>query len=298
LVYLSDALDQNLNGDEAAAFGAVFHAADLHPSFRVRKISLTDVASLPIGMRFTDLQPVEGEDVKGTSWVALFRPSLPCDRPPQYLLCLATGLSKRVGVFSSSTALGKKISVSFPHDKDMLSTAFYDSQQHLPQSTSASLGSYQVTGLSKLVADQAALLSASGQKPKVSLSFQLTSSGLLEFVSAEATIDESVKEPKPKPTPAPAPAPAASADAKEDSSETKSEGESQSQSVTQDEAAVAATASSSEPDFVWRNKTHRFPLTVTGGLLNADVRPLSVSEKEESKQVYAFHFLSCCAFSP
>lgn len=54
---LSETLDQNLNGDEAAAFGSVFHAADLHPSFRVRSTSLTDLSSFPIGVRLTDLEP-------------------------------------------------------------------------------------------------------------------------------------------------------------------------------------------------------------------------------------------------
>jgi hypothetical protein len=168
-----------------------------------------------------------------------------------------------------------------------LCSAFYESTQNLPLSTSASLGHFQVTGLSKLVVDQAALLSASGQKPKVSFTFQLTSSGLLEVVSAEATLDESVKELKPKPTPAPAAAAAAAADAKQDSSETKSEGESQSQSeAAAADAAGAAGAATSEPEFVWRNKTHRFPLNVSGDLANDFVRPLNAAEKAESMQVY------------
>lgn len=193
-----------------------------------------------------------------------------------------------MAVFSGSTALGKKVSVSFPHDKDMLCSVFYDSTHSLPVSTSASLGNFHVTGLTQLVADQAALLSASGQKPKVSLSFQLTSSGLLEPVSAEAVIEEAVKEPKVKP----APAPVANNDTK--SEETKAEEIKAEETKADDakaEAAAAPTeAAASEPEFVWRNKTHRFTLVVTGGLANSDIRPLNASEKEESKLVYAISF--------
>ena len=61
----SESLDQNQNGDEAGAFGAVFHAADLHPAFRVRQMALTDIASLPVGMRFSDLVALPAGDDKG-----------------------------------------------------------------------------------------------------------------------------------------------------------------------------------------------------------------------------------------
>ena len=47
-----------MNGDEAGAFGAVFHAADLHPAFRVRQMPLTEIASLPVGMGILTLQYV------------------------------------------------------------------------------------------------------------------------------------------------------------------------------------------------------------------------------------------------
>ena len=52
--YLGDhELGQHLNGDEAMALGAAFHAANLSTAFRVRKVLMTDVTPFPIGVRLS-----------------------------------------------------------------------------------------------------------------------------------------------------------------------------------------------------------------------------------------------------
>jgi hypoxia up-regulated 1 len=249
----SESLDQNLNGDEAGAFGAVFHAADLHPAFRVRQMPLTEIASLPVGMRFSELEESAEEGAKG--------------------------FAKRVSLLRRNSAQGKKISVAFSHDRDLQCSAFYDAAD-LPMSTSANLGLYHITGLSKIATDKAALLTSTGQgKPKVSVSFQMSSSGVLELLGAEATIEESKKEPKPKPAPKP----------KENATDVNATESSEKPAA--DEAAKEETKA--EPvaevtEWVWRNKTHRFALTVTGGLENSDLRPMNAEEKTASLLVYVF----------
>ena len=50
-----DELGQGLNGDEAAAMGAVFRAANLSTAFQVRKFGMVDVNPFSVGVRLTDL---------------------------------------------------------------------------------------------------------------------------------------------------------------------------------------------------------------------------------------------------
>jgi hypoxia up-regulated 1 len=50
----ADKIRTNVNSDEAAVFGAAFRAADMSPSFRVKEIKITDIATYPAGMRWTD----------------------------------------------------------------------------------------------------------------------------------------------------------------------------------------------------------------------------------------------------
>jgi hypoxia up-regulated 1 len=44
----------NVNSDEAAVFGAAFRAADISPSFRVKEIRISDIASYSAGMKWVD----------------------------------------------------------------------------------------------------------------------------------------------------------------------------------------------------------------------------------------------------
>lgn len=44
----------NVNSDEAAVFGAGFRAAEISPSFRVKEIKISDIASYPAGIRWSD----------------------------------------------------------------------------------------------------------------------------------------------------------------------------------------------------------------------------------------------------
>lgn len=50
----ADKIRTNVNSDEAAVFGAGFRAAEMSPSFRVKEIRITDIATYPAGMKWTD----------------------------------------------------------------------------------------------------------------------------------------------------------------------------------------------------------------------------------------------------
>jgi hypoxia up-regulated 1 len=50
----ADKIRTNVNSDEAAVFGAGFRAAEMSPSFRVKEIRITDIATHPAGMKWTD----------------------------------------------------------------------------------------------------------------------------------------------------------------------------------------------------------------------------------------------------
>ena len=297
-------LDQNLNGDEAAAFGAVFHAADLHPSFRVRQTLLTDIASYPIGMRLTDVEGAVGEDGKP--------------------------FSKRVAAFRRNSPLGKKVSVAVTHPKDLAVSVFYDSPETLPLATTPALGSYHVSGVSNVTRDHITLFTE-GKVPKLSLTFQLTLSGLVEFVSSDASVEEATKVPRPKPAPKKVEPKkdakkddkkddakdakkdddkdakkdddkdAKDGDKKDENKESKEEStsdtkesadegkeETKADDSAEDKTEAAATsadtsATEAQPDWVWRNKTHRFPLTGATDPVVADVRGLSSDEKAAAK---------------
>ncbi|TPX18007.1 uncharacterized protein E0L32_011918 [Thyridium curvatum] len=50
----ADKLRTNVNSDEAAVFGAGFRAADISPSFRVKEIRVSEGASYPAGIKWTN----------------------------------------------------------------------------------------------------------------------------------------------------------------------------------------------------------------------------------------------------
>merc|ERR1740117_25215 len=59
-------LSVHLNGDEAMALGAAFHAANLSKAFRVRHVGMQDLQPLAIGVRLRGPQ-VEEEAAEGDS---------------------------------------------------------------------------------------------------------------------------------------------------------------------------------------------------------------------------------------
>lgn len=84
--------------------------------------------------------------------------------------------------------LESKKTIAFTHDKNIHCSVNYLDCEMLPPGTEKSLARYKISGVSAMVKE----LSHLDSKPKVSLQFELTSSGLMELVKAEAVMEEIV----------------------------------------------------------------------------------------------------------
>eukprot|EP00457_Paulinella_chromatophora_P000390 gb/GEZN01000390.1/.p1 GENE.gb/GEZN01000390.1/~~gb/GEZN01000390.1/.p1 ORF type:complete len:930 (-),score=242.96 gb/GEZN01000390.1/:1683-4472(-) len=198
--YYGKDLAENINADEAMAMGAVFRAANLSTAFKVRPIGMVGVAPFPFGIRLKDLEDVTSEDATTTA-EAEGEETGESSKEPE----AGKPFSKRAALFRRYNKLAKKKSVTLTHTKDMQVSMHHDNPSQLPDGQSAAIGNYNVTGLTALVADPANEKLLKDQEPKVSLSFALTSDGILKLAKAEAALDETimveVKKIKPSPSP-------------------------------------------------------------------------------------------------
>ncbi|OQS07494.1 hsp70, partial [Thraustotheca clavata] len=165
-------LGKRLNGDEAMALGAAFHAANLSTSFRVRHVGMTDISSFPVGVRLVDLNAHAADD----------------DHPD------AKHWVKRAALFGERQKLNVKKSVSFSHSEDVSCTFRYDKPSALPAGVSSIISRYNITGIEEFAKKNA---DKNLGEPKVTLSFSLDASGLASIVKAEATLEEEIEVPAP-----------------------------------------------------------------------------------------------------
>eukprot|EP00455_Lapot_gusevi_P038029 TRINITY_DN4264_c0_g2_i1.p1 TRINITY_DN4264_c0_g2~~TRINITY_DN4264_c0_g2_i1.p1 ORF type:complete len:890 (-),score=423.85 TRINITY_DN4264_c0_g2_i1:69-2738(-) len=244
-----DALDQNLNGDEAPALGASFRAANLSALFRVRHIGMTDITSFPVGVRFSDLTPATEQASEDG----------------------AKGFTKRVSVFSRFNSLGKRKSVSFSHDNDLNCSMFYDSADLLPIGTTAPIASYEVTGIKAIVNKHPTL-----GKPKINLSFQFDESSVVSMVAAEATLEETIKVPIKN----------NSTESKKEEKKEEKEGateESKKEEKKEEEKPAESAEKPEEEAFTYKKNTLRFVLDITAGA--ADLKSYSSADRTRSMEV-------------
>ncbi|CAJ1958706.1 unnamed protein product [Cylindrotheca closterium] len=164
---LSAALDDkelgmHINSDESMALGASFFGANISTAFRVRHVGLTDINPFPIAVSLAELEakePKEGEEV----W------------------------SKEATIFATNGKTGVKKSIAFTHDQDLHCALDYADADTLPEGSSSELQRYKVTGVAAFAKE----MEEKGLgKPKVTLQFELTHSGITELVKAEAAVVE------------------------------------------------------------------------------------------------------------
>jgi hypoxia up-regulated 1 len=160
---LGDKLDLGLhiNSDESMALGAAFHGANVSTAFKVRHIGMTDINPFPVAVSLGELDAENKDDED--AW------------------------SKHATIFKANGKVGVKKTIAFTHDKDIECAVDYDVSEDIPQGTEASIEKYTVKGVvefAKEMADKG--LGA----PKVSLQFELTTSGLVQLVKAEAAVEE------------------------------------------------------------------------------------------------------------
>lgn len=297
-----DELGFTLNADEASAMGAVFRAANLSTAFKLRRFGMVDINPFSVGVRFTDL-PKDGAAV----------PAAEEEAPAAALESSGEGeeaespqdgkpFSKRAALFRRYNRLSKRKTVTFSHTSDLQCSVHHDAPAQLPAGVSQNIGRINITGLDALArnTDKQELLAT--QKPKVSLSFILDASGLVDLVKAEATLEEMVKVPVAKPKAekkdeATAAAPAAGEGEGEAEAgagaEASTEGEGEvaaaaaGEGEAEGEGAAAATgegeAEAEVVEYKMQKKTHRFPLKLSRNGGSFAVQPLSRDVMRETK---------------
>jgi len=155
-------LGMHINSDESMALGAAFFGANISTAFRVRHVGLTDINPFPITVSLAELdakKPKKGEEV----W------------------------SKEATIFATNGKTGVKKSIAFTHDQDLHCALDYAEADGLPEGSSPELIRYKVTGVAAFAKE----MEEKGLgKPKVTLQFEHSHSGITELVKAEAAVVE------------------------------------------------------------------------------------------------------------
>lgn len=155
-------LGLHMNSDESMALGAAFAGANHSTAFRVRHIGLVDVCPFAYQVTLSDLEPSKKSEEE---W------------------------RKQTTIFKSFGKMGIKKTITFTHEEDCLCQLDYaddsESGALLPEGSERALLEYSVTG----IADFAKKMKDKGA-PKISLQFELSSSGIAQLVKAEASVEE------------------------------------------------------------------------------------------------------------
>merc|ERR1712038_2231080 len=153
-------LGMHINSDESMALGAAFHGANVSTAFKVRHVGMTDINPFPIAVSLEDLDTeaaaaaaAEGED---EVW------------------------SKEATIFKANGKVGVKKTIAFTHDQEISCSLDYI-EDSIPEGTSSSIEKYNVTGI---VAFAKEMEEKGLSKPKISLQFELSSSGIVKLIKA------------------------------------------------------------------------------------------------------------------
>merc|ERR1719229_581167 len=169
--FLGKPLKEDLNADEAPAFGAAFRGANLSSTFRVRAVGMDDITPFAVGVRLKDLYPPTDPEEKA--------------------------FKKRGSLFSESNHLFRRRAVTLKHATDLKVELFYEKSAPLPMDTSRDLGYYEISGVAKAVEKYMKNEKYNvTELPKISLSFLLDANGIMDLVKATAEFTEWVTEEK------------------------------------------------------------------------------------------------------
>jgi len=164
--YLGEKLDLGLhiNSDESMALGAAFHGANVSTAFRVRHVGMEDINPFPIQISLSDES--DSTDEEEEKW------------------------SKQSIIFKPNGKLGVKKTVAFTHDQDVLCSVDYAPSSDLPQGTSPEIEHYKITGVETFAKEMQEKKGLENKKPKISLQFELSNSGIIKLIKAEANVEE------------------------------------------------------------------------------------------------------------
>eukprot|EP00804_Cyclotella_cryptica_P008096 CCRYP_004580-RA/>CCRYP_004580-RA protein AED:0.01 eAED:0.01 QI:567/0.5/0.66/1/1/1/3/3983/974 len=177
-------LGMHLNSDESMALGAAFHGANVSTSFKVRHVGMTDVNPFVVGVDLVDLEKKgEMSDNAEKKKKGLFGIGKKKEGEDGEW-------SKHATIFKMGSKLGSKKTIAFSMDRDVHVQVNYEESDMLPEGTGLSIEQYDVEG----VAEFAKEMNDKGLEglPKVSLQFEMSTSGLTQLIKAEAVMEEIV----------------------------------------------------------------------------------------------------------
>jgi len=96
---------------------------------------------------------------------------------------------KEATIFKSYGRMGVKKTIAFTRDVDIHCFVGYAESDLLPVGTEEEIVRYNITGVAKFAAEMA---QKGLNKPKITLQFELSSSGITSLIKAEATVEEIV----------------------------------------------------------------------------------------------------------
>jgi len=176
LVESSLELGMHINSDESMALGAAFHGANVSTAFRVRQVGMTDINPFPI---VVSLEEMEIEESSGLFGIGGSKKKEVDDEAEVW--------SKQATIFKANGKVGVKKTIAFTQEEEINVAIDYEDSEHLPAGTPLSIERYNVTGIVKFAKE----MEEKGLgKPKVSLQFDLSTSGLAMLVKAEAAVEE------------------------------------------------------------------------------------------------------------
>ncbi|KAG7344112.1 molecular chaperone DnaK [Nitzschia inconspicua] len=156
-------LGMHINSDESMALGAAFFGANISTAFKVRQVGLTDINPFPISISLENLESDKKTSNDKEVW------------------------SKQATVFKTNGKIAVKKTIAFTHDEDVHCALDYAEPETLPTGSKPELQRYKIKGIAGFAKE----MEEKGLgKPKVSLQFELSQSGITSLIKAEAAVEE------------------------------------------------------------------------------------------------------------
>ena len=156
-------LGLHINADESFALGAAFAGANISTAFRVRHVGMTDISPFAMQVTLSDLPRDAAAKEEVEPW------------------------SKEATIFKSFGKMGVKKTIAFTHDRDVHCALDYVESDLLPKGADRALDRFNITGVEEFATE---MLEKGLGKPKVTLQFELSSSGIVSLIKAEAAVEE------------------------------------------------------------------------------------------------------------
>ena len=182
-------LGMHLNSDESMALGAAFHGANVSTSFKVRHVGMADVNSFPIAVDLTDLSNKDEKVASAAGGLFGIGKKKGEDAKKKKGKDDEEEWAKHATIFKTGSKLGTKKTIAFSYSKDVHVEVNYEESENLPIGTGLSIEQYDVSGVAEFAKEMA---EKDLGTPKVSLQFEITTSGLTQLIKAEAVVEEVV----------------------------------------------------------------------------------------------------------